>query len=525
MHTSNIVDPSGKPIQVKVLKSQQINQPQMAGLHRRFSEHPSSGLTPAKLASIMKNAEQGDLVAQAELAEDIEEKDAHVFAELQKRKLALLNVDWQIEPPINPTDAELKATDFLIERLAYLDLEDIIFDMADAILKSYSCATIKWGLVDGYQTPVEIEHVPSSWFTTAEHKRNQLQLLNDDGGSVEMWAGGWIKHIHKTKSGYVARGGLTRVLSWPFLFKNYSLRDLAEFLEIYGLPLRLGKYPAGATTEEKSKLLQAVVEIGHNAAGIIPDSMLIEFQNAAQGQAEPFEAMIAWAEKAVSKAILGGTLTSQADGKSSTNALGNVHNEVRHDIRDADLRQIANTLTRDLIYPMVQFNLQGINGFHRCPKFKFNTAKTEDVSMLAEALPKLQQAGLAISKQWLHDKTQIPAPVDEDDTLIASMPTTPGTEVVPLTAQSCSCNGCVALSKQSSALVGSLEDSLNPVQTDFIEQIKQLVMNAEGFEQLQQQLAKLAGDDVEKQADLLAQAMTLAELAGRSEILDEALNA
>jgi phage gp29-like protein len=43
-------------------------------------------------------------------------------------------------------------------------------------------------------------------------------------------------------------------------------------------------------------------------------------------------------------AILGGTLTSQADGKSSTNALGNVHNEVRHDIRESDARQLSATL-------------------------------------------------------------------------------------------------------------------------------------------------------------------------------------
>uniref|UniRef100_UPI00398B6B75 phage portal protein family protein n=1 Tax=Erwinia tracheiphila TaxID=65700 RepID=UPI00398B6B75 len=48
------------------------------------------------------------------------------------------------------------------------------------------------------------------------------------------------------------------------------------------------------------------------------------------------------------KAILGGTLTSQADGASSTNALGNVHNEVRFEVRSSDATQVAATLTRDL---------------------------------------------------------------------------------------------------------------------------------------------------------------------------------
>ncbi|MCO7025451.1 DUF935 family protein, partial [Vibrio paracholerae] len=95
-------------------------------------------------------------------------------------------------------------------------------------------------------------------------------------------------------SGYLSRRGLVRVLAWPFLFKNYSVRDLAEFLEIYGLPIRLGKYPEGATEKEKATLLRAVMSIGHNAGGIIPKGMDIDFQNAADGQSDPFMAMISW---------------------------------------------------------------------------------------------------------------------------------------------------------------------------------------------------------------------------------------
>ena len=50
----------------------------------------------------------------------------------------------------------------------------------------------------------------------------------------------------------------------------------------------------------------------------------------------------------MSKAILGGTLITQADGKTSTNALGEVHNEVRHDILTSDAAQIAATITRQI---------------------------------------------------------------------------------------------------------------------------------------------------------------------------------
>jgi phage gp29-like protein len=66
--------------------------------------------------------------------------------------------------------------------------------------------------------------------------------------------------------------------------------------------------------------------------------------------------MAEWYERSMSKAILGGSLTSQADGKNSTNALGNVHNEVRQEVRDADLRQLAATLIRDPVYPLYALN-------------------------------------------------------------------------------------------------------------------------------------------------------------------------
>ncbi|MDW2766270.1 DUF935 family protein, partial [Acinetobacter baumannii] len=78
---------------------------------------------------------------------------------------------------------------------------------------------------------------------------------------------GWFIHRPKAKSGYIAKSGLLRVLSWPFLFKNYGIRDVMEFLETYGLPNKIGQYPPGATAEEKNTLLRAVMMLGRNAGG------------------------------------------------------------------------------------------------------------------------------------------------------------------------------------------------------------------------------------------------------------------
>lgn len=368
----------------------------------------------------------------------------------------------------------------------------------------------------------------------AIHSLAAFALRGNDGQGVDLWAGGWVVHQHKSKSGYLGRAGLVRTLAWPYLFKNYSLRDLAEFLEIYGLPLRLGKYPAGATEAEKSKLLQAVIEIGHHAAGIIPDSMSLDFQEAAKGQADPFLALMNWAERTTSKAILGGTLTSGTDGGGAY-ALGQVHNEVRQDLRDADVKQFGKTLTRDLIWPMVVFNHSAIDRFHRCPKLEFVTEEPEDIKLLSEALPGLQNLGMKISKSWLHKQTQIPEPEDEQDVLVPTLPRGNADPLpqVDLTAkQGCQCSGCktAALNAQPQAVTPAdkistqLQTEMDPAATDLIEQLRSLVENAESFEAMQQGLLNLANQDMNQMADLLAQAMVLAELQGRYDVLNYALN-
>ncbi|MDW5298478.1 DUF935 family protein, partial [Acinetobacter baumannii] len=94
---------------------------------------------------------------------------------------------------------------------------------------------------------------------------NCLRLNDGSPDGAEFWDFGWFNHLHQAKTGYISRSGLYRVLAFPFVFKNYAVRDVMEFLEIYGMPIRIGKYPSGATKEEKMTLQRAVMLIGRNA--------------------------------------------------------------------------------------------------------------------------------------------------------------------------------------------------------------------------------------------------------------------
>ncbi|RJX32304.1 MAG: DUF935 domain-containing protein [Oxalobacter sp.] len=411
---AQILDHNGNPIERKALSEPQTAR--LGWLHREFENHPSLGITPRRLAGILEAAEQGNIVAQHEFFNDMEEKDAHIFAEISKRKRVIETIDWAIVAPRNPSKSEEDDCAWLQERFADMrDLNDTMYDLLDAIGHGFSALEIEWAKYGKEWLPKALHHRPQSWFVLPQASRNELRLRTMAIDGEPLTPGGWLIHIHKAKSGYLARSGLHRILSWPFIFKNYAVRDLAEFLEIYGLPLRLGKYPSGSNDIEKAELLRAVVGIGHNAGGIIAQGMDIEFEEAAKGQSDPYMAMLDWAERSASKAILGQTTSSEAKSTGMGSGVANLHGDVRDDLKKSDARQLAGTLSQ-LAWLML-VNNRGPRDPHRVPRFEFDTSDPEDITVYSEALPKLVGVGMQIPSAWAHKKLQIPQPADGEDVL------------------------------------------------------------------------------------------------------------
>lgn len=529
---AQLLDARGNPIERKTLAEPQTAR--TAALHQEYATHPARGLTPAKLHALMTNAETGDLTAQADLFDDMEERDAHILAEMGKRKRAMLTLDWRVDAPRNASAAEQTLADETHELLQDIpDFEDIVIDALSAIGHGYSCLELEWHTHAGWLMPKSVSLRPHGWFVLDRATRSELRLRGAgsmDGEALNPF--GWIVHRHQAKSGYLSRGGLFRSLAWPYLFKNYAARDLAEFLEIYGLPLRLGKYPAGATPDERRTLMNAVVNIGHAAAGIIPEGMLIEFQEAAKGTHDPHIAMIEWCERTVSKAVLGQQVGNDSAKKGSLAGMS-VDNEVRLDILKSDARQLQGTLTRDLIFPILALN-KGLTDISRCPRLVFDVREPEDMALYADALPKLAAAGVKIPVAWAQEKLHIPAPDDGEEVLTGAAapvaqpepPLTKGGrgDLPPAKAalKYTAVDARTKPPKTQDALTNALDEQARPAIADLIEQVRAMVENADSLEQLRDWLLDAyEGVDSTKLQQIMALGLATAQLAGRFDVASE----
>lgn len=512
-----LIDQFGNPFNISDIAQPQTSR--VASLENTYIESQLGALSPSRAASILAAADQGDITAQHRLFEDMKDRDAHLICEMGKRASAPLTLDWSIVPPFNATAAEKKAAAWSEEvlRTAVDDLEDVLLAMMDAVGHGFAPIELEWELCGGERIP-KFHPRPQDWFRLSPNRR-ELRLVDGSAEGASLVPMGWIMHTHgKAKTGYQSRMALFRVLVWPFIYKAYSIGDLAEFLETYGLPIIVGKYYQGAQPEEKASLMRAVTALGHDARAIMPKEMELEIQKVTgSGDSSAHLSMVDWAERSTSKAILGQVLSAEAKATGMGSGIADLHGEVRSDIRRADVRQLAGTLTRDLIYPLIAINKLPIDGLRRCPRFVFDIGESDDLKLFADALPKLAKGGARIPLNWVHEKLRIPMADDGEAVFSAPVTATPpsASNKAALTAKI-----SVATPDTADKMTPALGDAAQPAIDQWINDIEQMLANADSLEQFREQLLARYGD---LPTDELVQVMTVAlgaiELRGRAEVM------
>jgi phage gp29-like protein len=517
-----IIDQYGNPMDRAVLAEPQTAH--IAALQHHLVESHLDGLTPARAARILKQADLGDITAQHQLFDDMLERDPHLRCEFDKRKGAVLGLDWSIEPPAHANRAEKKAAAWAEEILrdAVDDLEDVILTLMDGVGHGFAPVELEWQRW-GQELLPRFHPRPQTWFRLSRDRR-ALRLADGSPDGAEPLAMGWILHQHqKVKTGYLGRAGLFRTVLWPFMYKSYSIGDFAEFLETYGLPIIVGKYMSGSSPDEKASLMRAVSALGHDARAIMPDGMSLEIQQVTGSATGGHHlAMVDWADRAQSKAILGQVLSAEAKATGLGSGVADLHAEVRRDILKSDARQIAGTLTRDLVYPLIALNLPGIDGYRRCPRWLFDTGEAEDLKLYADSLPTLAQNGARIPVAWVHEKLRIPEAAEGEAVFGAAPDPTPAPTPAPGKAALKAAPLAPPALDYADRALGQLGTGAAPHVSAWLTHLAALVEQAASLEQIQDAILDAYGHlPADELVALMETAFAAAELAGRAAVAGE----
>lgn len=489
-----------------------------AQVQDKFSDYPSNGLTPERLANIFREADIGDVYRQMELFEEMEEKDPHLFSQLQTRKNAVTGLDYEIIPFSTDDPRDKEIAEFVRDSISGLEnLEDVMMDLLDAVGKGFAVSEIIWDYRAGHVVVGDILHRQQKRFFW-DHEDRFLARTAEHSEGVPLPAGKFIIHRYKARSGHPSRAGVLRVVAWMYLFKNYDLKDWVSFCEVFGMPLRLGKYTPSASEADKSSLRSALIHLGADAAGIIPTGTEIEFITAEKtSSTDLYERLARYCDEQMSKAILGQTLTSDSGGGSF--AQSKTHNEVRHDLTVADCKALAATLRRDLIRPLVLFNF---GETQRIPYLRFDCEEAADLVQLSDILGTLtEKLGLKIPTSYIYKKFSIPRPEDGEEVAVPyPTPAVSAPDAPPLALKA-----PIPTDRQarSDALADSAIRAGGPAFEAAIAPVLALVEGAKSLEDIMaalednEQAAKIFQDMNAGQLEtLLQKAMLYANLEGRA---------
>lgn len=183
------------------------------------------------------------------------------------------------------------------------------------------------------------------------------------------------------------------------IYKRGGFGDYSQWLELFGMPQRIGKY--NTYDPESRKLLEQAFKMAGSAPYVIvPKETEIETKESIGGNGTSYNEFRQACNEEVLITILGQTLTT-IQGNRGARALGEIHKEVEEAKNKADIRFVQRILNEKILPVLLSQGYPVESGKFVFPKAA-EPLSVEDVVQLS--------AVMDIPQSFLHDKYSIPVP-------------------------------------------------------------------------------------------------------------------
>jgi phage gp29-like protein len=342
---------------------------------RRWSQRYSTGLTPARLASIFAAADRGDLGPLCELLQELT-KDDLIGALLDLRLGSLSQRDLDLAPaktdpdPARAADvvahcAEVLARLRLVRRVeGRTEDEGGLAEVVEAVDASvYFGMSLLWiGWVpgrDGLPVPETVELLDQRRYRTRPETGAVLletaaSYMGEPVGSFDPWC---LQPAYgRSLSPRKEFAGVGRSVCFAWWLRQMSRLYSAQYAERFAVPAVVGSF-AGSDVDQirasfdadaREQLALFVESFASDAAAIFPPGFTAQILAAAPGGEKLFEYLDRVTRSAISTALLGQDGTSSGEGGSLAKA--QVNELSRQDLIRKGGRRVASWVRRLLSY-------------------------------------------------------------------------------------------------------------------------------------------------------------------------------
>lgn len=431
-------------------------------------------------------------------------------AGIQRHRLAILLDDDEIGQAVETRVDALLATPFRFEPsdtpeaiLLMQEVKEWFAEIAtasiNALLFGYSVQEMVYNQ-DGDYIGIEwVGEKPMEWF---EPKNDGRLIYRPEGTGQEYEVDQVFKFfMTRRKATYKQPYGkaLLTVVYWLDFFRKNGFKFWAKFLERFGTPILLGKCKDSDPSEMNQALLNAHAQ---SVISIDAEDDVQILSAASSGNAgTSFETFNNTIIRQIQKVILGQTLTSGTDGTGSR-ALGEVHENVRKDKLNADIRLVTPT------FQAIVDALCTLNGWAKHEIILGEKSKQLNKDQ-AERDVKLKDAGAVFTNQYFIREYGL-----QEGDLAEPLPSqTPQPQFKAIPSKPFSFAASVNGLSQEQQELDELAEQDFKLFSD--KDMKDLILNSNSIEDLQTQLFSLLKDaDKTQFNELMDRALFAADILG-----------
>ena len=441
--------------------------------------------------------------------------DAHVMGELRSIRGQLLQREYRLLPggeqAIDIQAFELCEKVFNSKPAPGMQWNDVHWNMLGAIFRGYDAHEVIWRKEGNHLVPDQVLDRPQRRMVwNADNEMRRLTRSKPQEGE-ELDPYKWLVTRHMPSQVNPYGVAIFSAIFWPWTFKTNGFRWFARFIEKYGIPKAVGKYPPGTQPSEVDALRDALANMIEDGVVAIPDTGAVSLLELKPMGHLPHRELLNFCNKEISKALTSQTLGTEVQDAGGNRALGEVHQEREGRGSNADADMVKVTM-QELCDWMTWLNIPGA-----CPpKWLWH----EDEEITKDQVETVRQAATVapLKKSEVYERIGFTPPEEKDETIFLGG----GQSAAPGEGNEFACPSCGTTHQFAGSpeedierLISQADELSEEAISAVIDQVYEFSGKYESLEEFEKNLHKLYKDlDSSAYERILAQATMIARAEG-----------
>lgn len=348
----------------------------------------------------------------------MQQRDGQVKAVFMLKKFARLSTPWSIRPLDEEDNEAVRQAEFIEHCFSEMrgNIDDFLLKMWNAMRDGYSVAEMNYKVFKGgdFSGLIGLDSIKVRDASTFRFETDKHGNILDDGliqgyGNLRLPVNKFVLFSYNPNNDDAESiyGDSDFRAAYRYYFSNDLIQRFWNiYLEKFGQPTVVGKYPSGTTKEKQDTLFNILKKIQNDTVLTYPDNLTIDLMEAQRHGDAGYSDAMGFNNNMIARSLLVGSLLMDTGDRGSW-ALSKTHFDVFIYILQYLGKETEETIMKEqVIKRLIDYNFAN----PKYPAFEFESLVKDDQKGKAEIAKMLVDAGLINPEEnWVRKFLDIPA--------------------------------------------------------------------------------------------------------------------